>query len=107
MDMFRFLYIFGLLNPLLPSSYTHSFSHLDSPVLSPLSSDGDVRLRRYTCANAVSNGTWWVGTYGLAVGDASCEAGTGVLQFCEMGCVSASQPQPTSKLLSQPIGCTL
>ena len=29
--------------------------------------------------------TWWVGTYGLAVGDASCEGGTGVLQFCEMG----------------------
>lgn len=26
-----------------------------------------------------------MGTYGLAVGDASCEAGTGVLQFCEMG----------------------
>lgn len=40
---------------------------------------------RYTCANAVINGTWWVGTYGLAVGDASCEGGTGVLQFCEMG----------------------
>jgi hypothetical protein len=40
---------------------------------------------RYTCANAVQNGTWWVGTYGLAVGDASCEGGTGVLQFCEMG----------------------
>eukprot|EP01079_Euglenida_sp_SAG-EU17-18_P008161 gene8161-1458_t len=53
---------------------------------------------RYTCANAYANGTWWVGTYGtastlhagglytgLAVGDASCEAGTGVLQFCEMG----------------------
>lgn len=32
---------------------------------------------RYTCANAVANGTWWVGTYGLAVGDGSCEAGTG------------------------------
>jgi hypothetical protein len=28
---------------------------------------------------------WWVGTYGLAVGDKACEAGTGVLQFCEMG----------------------
>lgn len=40
---------------------------------------------RYTCANAVQNGTWWVGTYGLAVGDGACEAGTGVLQFCVMG----------------------
>eukprot|EP00040_Diaphanoeca_grandis_P019493 m.102940 g.102940 ORF g.102940 m.102940 type:complete len:427 (-) comp27452_c0_seq1:54-1334(-) len=40
---------------------------------------------RYTCANFVTNGTWWVGTYGLAIGDASCEAGTGVLQFCDMG----------------------
>jgi len=46
--------------------------------------DGFPMQGRYTCANAVSNGTWWVGTYGLAVGDASCEAGTGVLQFCEM-----------------------
>eukprot|EP00041_Stephanoeca_diplocostata_P025376 m.661222 g.661222 ORF g.661222 m.661222 type:complete len:1283 (+) comp22735_c0_seq3:18-3866(+) len=40
---------------------------------------------RYTSANFVGNGTWWVGTYGLAVGDAACEAGTNVLQFCEMG----------------------
>jgi hypothetical protein len=39
---------------------------------------------RYTCANTVVNGTWWVGTYGLARGDGSCEAGTGVLQFCDM-----------------------
>ena len=47
--------------------------------------DGFPMQGRYTCANAVANGTWWVGSYGLAVGDASCEAGTGVLQFCEMG----------------------
>lgn len=47
--------------------------------------DGFPMQGRYTCANAVANGTWWVGSYGLAVGDAACEAGTGVLQFCEMG----------------------
>lgn len=47
--------------------------------------DGYPMQGRYTCANAVANSTWWVGSYGLAVGDASCEAGTGVLQFCEMG----------------------
>lgn len=47
--------------------------------------DGLPMQGRYTCANAVINGTWWVGTYGLAVGDGACEAGTGVLQFCEMG----------------------
>ena len=43
--------------------------------------DGYPMQGRYTCANAVANGTWWIGTYGLAVGDASCEAGTGVLQL--------------------------
>ena len=47
--------------------------------------DGFPMQGRYTCANAVANGTWWVGSYGLAVGDAACAAGTGVLQFCEMG----------------------
>lgn len=47
--------------------------------------DGFPMQGRYTCANAVANGTWWVGSYGLAVGDGSCAMGTGVLQFCEMG----------------------
>lgn len=47
--------------------------------------NGSPMQGRYTCANAVQNGTWWVGTYGLAVGDAACEADTGVLQFCVMG----------------------
>ena len=47
--------------------------------------DGFPQQGRYTCANVVANGTWWVGSYGLAVGDAACSAGTGVLQFCEMG----------------------
>lgn len=47
--------------------------------------NGQPMQGRYTCANTVINGTWWVGTYGLAVGDAACESKTGILQFCQMG----------------------
>ena len=42
-------------------------------------------LERYTSANLVINGTWWVGSYGGSRSTRACEAGTGVPQLCELG----------------------
>jgi hypothetical protein len=38
----------------------------------PIVEDGYPMLGRYTSANAVINGTWWTGTYGLGISSKAC-----------------------------------